>query len=90
MLSERERQVLGQIEARLALSDPKLAAKFSRSLRLVRLRRWTVLVLCWLAFVGAAVAQWWIVAFLLLGPLIAVTLAWILNERHRRRHPWRT
>lgn len=89
MLSERERQVLGQIEARLAASDPRLAAKLSRSLRLVRLRRWTLVILGWLALAGAAVAGWWVVAVLLLGPLIAVTLAWVLNDKHRRRHPWR-
>jgi Protein of unknown function (DUF3040) len=90
MLSERERQVLGQIEARLALSDPKLAAKLSRSLRLVRLRRWLLVVLGWLALVGAGIAGWWIVAVLLLGPLVAVTVAWLLHEARRRRHPWRS
>jgi Flp pilus assembly protein TadB len=88
MLSERERQVLEQIEQRLAESDPKLAAKLTRGMRLAMLRRWMFVCLGWLLVIAMAVAGWWIIAVLLIGPLMALTLARLILAAHRRRHPW--
>jgi hypothetical protein len=79
VLSEREQQVLKDIERHLSESDPKLAARLARSKRLIRWRGLLMLVLGWLLAVGAGLAGWWIVTVLLLGPLTALTLGWALN-----------
>ena len=80
MLSEREQRVLNEIERHLSESDPRLAARLARSMGLIRWRGWLMLARGWVLAVGAGIAGWWIVAVLLVGPLIALTLAWALNR----------
>jgi hypothetical protein len=73
MPSDYERRRLEEIEAVLRVSDPGL----DRALRMFRPRRpralaW--LIVGWLVTAGVALIGWWIAAFILLGPLLAVTV----------------
>ena len=89
MLSEREQQVLEDIERHLVASDPQLAATLVRATRPARWWIWALAALGWVVTIGSAVAGWWIVTVLLLGPLTAVTLAWLLNATALGRYSWR-
>ena len=50
---------------------------------------WVLAALGWALTIGSAVAGWWMVTVLLLGPLMAITLAWLLNETALGRDTWR-
>ncbi len=80
MLSEREQQVLDDIERHLAESDPRLADRLAHASQRPRWWAWVLAVLGWVITVVAAAVGWWIVSVVLLGPLIAVTFAWLVNE----------
>lgn len=80
MLSNGERQQLQLIERHLTDSDPRFAAQFELAPR--RYRRWPVLLagLGWMGAVLTAAQGWWAVMVILLGPLIAVTVGWLIDD----------
>jgi hypothetical protein len=85
VLSERERQELEKIERHLAESDPRLAAALSqtslvRKASFPRWRGWVALVLGWVSMTGAALAGWWMAALILMLPVLAITVAWIISD----------
>jgi hypothetical protein len=83
MLSEPEQRVLDQIERELEESDPQFAARLSGSPRVLGVW-WAILAgLGWVAAVWATLSGWWVVTVFLLGPLIAITAAWLLERMGR-------
>ena len=89
MLTGRERQLLDEIERCLTESDPDLAQRLTgvpRVAQVPRWRGWAALVAGWLLALTAVVVGSWIAAVIVVGPLIAVTVAWILNAT-RFRNP---
>lgn len=74
MLSQQERRQLSQIEEHLEASDPRLAAMLAGMRTRPRWRRAAWLSLMWVAVAAGMLAGWWVVALLLIGPLLALTL----------------
>jgi hypothetical protein len=81
MPSEHERRRLEEIEAALRASDPGL----DRALRTFRPRRTGLvagLIFAWLALAGIGLTRWWVFMFILVGPLLALSIFTL-------RPPWR-
>lgn len=78
MLSREDERRLAEIEQRLQEADPKLAA-FMRDPGGRGSVRWLLACLVmWLAVASVAVAGWWVIAGLVMGPLMVGTaLAWV-------------
>lgn len=74
MLSQQERRQLNEIEEHLETSDPRLAAMMAGMKVRPRWRRATFLSLMWVAVAAAMLAGWWVLALILVGPLLALTL----------------
>lgn len=78
MLSDHELRRLNEIERELRLTDPSLDA----SLSTMGLRwRWALplALLGWASFAALAAVGWWVIAILLVGPLIPATLAVLVD-----------
>lgn len=78
MLSDYELRRLSEIEREFRFTDPRLAASLSA---MCLHWRWglPLALLGWASFAALAAAGWWVIAILLVGPLIPATLEVLID-----------